>query len=188
MRNFIILFLGPLLMMGCSKVTTSAIIEATQKDAFRSYITEQNETLKEYKSARNFGKNAICLNQIINTIVQENVDTIFVLEKLLSSTCEYQSIVWNRHEKWEVSKGAVLNITNKSFNVTDNVNMNMVALWDIERTKKMAHKYPFVYQDSRIRYWLATRLIFKHKKCVKAQTFAFEPIDPNCKIGVTNFD
>lgn len=188
MKKFKTMFLWVLLLIGCCNITTSAIIEASQKEAFNSYVDKQNEILKEFKFARNFGKNAICLKQIIDTIVQENIDTIFVLEKLLLSTREYQSIIWNRHEEWEVSKGAIVNNTNKSFNATDSVNMAMVALWNIEIIKAKAHKYPSVYQGSQMRYWLATRLVFKHKRCVKAQTFAFEPIDPNCKIEVTNFD
>ena len=175
MKTMHILILGTLLLLGCSKTTTSAIIDTSQKDAFGSYIEDQDRILNAYSVCRSRKNVSAFLQKAIDSIVKADIDTVFIIENVMPPSYGYHAQIWNKNEEWIVSTLNLEKSTGK-YNMTDSANKALVEHWEIEAIMDLEHQKPYAYEEEAARYHLATRLIFKNKKCVKAETFAFELI------------
>jgi hypothetical protein len=183
MKISILLLIGvvaTLLFSNCATNNYAKLLyDANIKEIKEIYKLETERFVEQSKYDRNEER----LNFLINKIVtKKGFDIVFLLEFKNPPMYEYSAFLWNNKKIYELSGNNQYvekywgSVSKKHKHIDDYI--LLVEKWNENNIHAMSYEKPLSYDESEgKRKVVATRMIFKDKKCIDVETIIFDEID-----------
>lgn len=175
----IITIIGSASLMGCSSHTLESMISSAQKQSIDDYLQQ----LDAYHLEHKYTHAAATRDSLIQVMVNQPEDTIYIVEYCNPPLYTYFAYIWNSHKQFVFYDNG--SVYEQPIFERDKPLIPLIEKWDKRQINIYSNSKPLVHNGYWMESVIATRLIFGNGKCINADAILFREIDFDCTAPIT---